>query len=100
MLALFSLFMVEMVISLMNLIIGLAISNIQVLPMNPGLLLFSFFSPLLLFGPPFFQLFSEVHHPVNWDAGISFHMQWPLTSQSHGSFLKENICFFSLHMMG
>jgi hypothetical protein len=22
--------------------------------------------------------------------GISLHVQWPLTSQSHGSFLKEN----------
>jgi hypothetical protein len=27
---------------------------------------------------------------------ISFHVKWPLTSQSHGSFLKENKCFFSL----
>jgi hypothetical protein len=26
--------------------------------------------------------------------GISFHMQWPLTSQSNGSFLKENNWFF------
>jgi hypothetical protein len=24
---------------------------------------------------------------------ISLHMQWPLTSQLHGSFLKENNCF-------
>jgi hypothetical protein len=24
---------------------------------------------------------------------ISLHMQWPLTSQSHGSLLKENNCF-------
>jgi hypothetical protein len=23
--------------------------------------------------------------------GISLHMQWPLTSQSHGSFIKEKI---------
>jgi hypothetical protein len=29
-------------------------------------------------------------------SGISLHMQWPLTSQLHGSFLKENKCFFSL----
>jgi hypothetical protein len=27
-------------------------------------------------------------------AGISLHMQWPLTSQLHGSFLKENNWFF------
>jgi hypothetical protein len=26
--------------------------------------------------------------------GIFLHMQWPLTSQSHGSILKENNCFF------
>jgi hypothetical protein len=26
--------------------------------------------------------------------GISLHMQWPQTSQSHGSFLKDTICFF------
>jgi hypothetical protein len=25
--------------------------------------------------------------------GISLHMQWPLTSQLHSSFLKENNCF-------
>jgi hypothetical protein len=25
--------------------------------------------------------------------GSSLHVQWPLTSQSHGSFLKENNCF-------
>jgi hypothetical protein len=25
--------------------------------------------------------------------GTSLHMQWPLTSQSHGSFLKENNWF-------
>jgi hypothetical protein len=25
-------------------------------------------------------------------------MQWPLTSQSHGSILKENDCFFSLRV--
>jgi hypothetical protein len=31
--------------------------------------------------------------------GISLHMQWPLASQSDGSFLKEdNCCFFSLRM--
>jgi hypothetical protein len=26
--------------------------------------------------------------------GISWHMQWPLTSQSHGSILKANNYFF------
>jgi hypothetical protein len=26
--------------------------------------------------------------------GISLHMQWPLTSQSHSSILKENNCLF------
>jgi hypothetical protein len=26
--------------------------------------------------------------------GVSLHMQWPLTSQSHGSFLKVKIFFF------
>jgi hypothetical protein len=25
---------------------------------------------------------------------ISLHMQWPLTSQLHGSFLKEHNCLF------
>jgi hypothetical protein len=34
-----------------------------------------------------------VHHPVTGMTGISLHMQWPLTSQLHDSFLKENNCF-------
>jgi hypothetical protein len=34
-----------------------------------------------------------VDHPVTRMTGISLHMQWPLTSQSHGSILKENNCF-------
>jgi hypothetical protein len=29
--------------------------------------------------------------------GISLHMQWPLTSQLHGSFLKENNLFFVMN---
>jgi hypothetical protein len=43
--------------------------------------------------------------------GISLHMQWPLTSQSHGTFLKEHfffvtdqtprpLCFFYLRFVG
>jgi hypothetical protein len=31
-----------------------------------------------------------VHHPVAGRTGISLRMQWPLTSQLYGSFLKEN----------
>jgi hypothetical protein len=37
-----------------------------------------------------------VQHPVTGMTGISMHMQWPLTSLSHDSFLKENDRFFSL----
>jgi hypothetical protein len=36
-----------------------------------------------------------VHHPVSGISSISLHMQWPLTSQLHGSFLKENNWFLS-----
>jgi hypothetical protein len=35
----------------------------------------------------------HVHHPITGMTGNSLHMQWPLTSQLHGSFLKENNCF-------
>jgi hypothetical protein len=40
---------------------------------------------LLLFGPPFFPtiLFLTTTLLIGM-TGISFHMQWPLTSQSHG----------------
>jgi hypothetical protein len=48
--------------------------------------------PLLLFGPPFFHITLFL---VTGMTGISLHMQWPLTSQSHGSFLKDNYCLFA-----
>jgi hypothetical protein len=51
--------------------------------------------PLLLLSPPFFpNYYFLVHHPATGMISISLHMQWPLTSQLHGSFLKENNCFF------
>jgi hypothetical protein len=31
-----------------------------------------------------------VHHPLTGMTGSSLHMQWPVTSQSHGSIPKEN----------
>jgi hypothetical protein len=52
------------------------------------------------FPPPFFRLFIFVHRLVNQDdrhllAHCAFmHMQWPLTSQSHGSVSqKEQLVF-------
>jgi hypothetical protein len=52
--------------------------------------------PLLL-GPPFFPVILFVSTTLlNGMTGISLHcaMQWLLTSQLHGSFFKENKCFF------
>jgi hypothetical protein len=47
--------------------------------------------------PPWPSIFSDysfqVQHPLTGMTGNSLHMQWPLTSQSHGSFLKENNFF-------
>jgi hypothetical protein len=44
--------------------------------------------------PPQPSIFADysflVHHPVNRDDDISLHMQWPLTSQLHGSALIQN----------
>jgi hypothetical protein len=51
--------------------------------------------PLLLLGPPFFPIILLVSTTLlTGMTGISLHMQWPLTSRSHGSFLKENNCVF------
>jgi hypothetical protein len=41
--------------------------------------------PIILFLSP--TLFTAM-------TSISLHMRWPLTSQLHGSVLKENHCFF------
>jgi hypothetical protein len=51
--------------------------------------------PLLLHGPPCFpiSLFSSATLLTGMTSN-SFHMQWPLTSQSHSSFLKESDCVF------
>jgi hypothetical protein len=46
---------------------------------------------LLLLVPPFFPLILFVSTTLlTGMTGISLHMQWPLTSLSHGSFLKKN----------
>jgi hypothetical protein len=50
----------------------------------------------LLLGPPFFQLhilFLSTTLSTKMTSS-SLHMQWPLTSWSHGSFLEESHCFF------
>jgi hypothetical protein len=66
-----------------------------------GFLLPSFFGqqPLVPFPPPQSSIFSIIPFLsatlLTKMTGSSLHMQWPLTSQSHGSFLKENNCFFS-----
>jgi hypothetical protein len=40
---------------------------------------------------PFFSDYSfRVHQSLTRMTGNYLHMQWPLTSQLHGSFLKEN----------
>jgi hypothetical protein len=36
----------------------------------------------------------HVHHPLTEMTGISLHMQWPLTSQSHGSVSQREQLFF------
>jgi hypothetical protein len=47
--------------------------------------------PLPLLGPPFFQIIIFLSTALSTRMTvISLHMQWPLTSQSPGSFLKEN----------
>jgi hypothetical protein len=51
--------------------------------------------PLLLLGPSFFQiiLFGSTTL-LSGMTGISWHMQWPLTSQSHGSVSQREQLFF------
>jgi hypothetical protein len=46
--------------------------------------------------PPWPSIFSQLFFscPPPRMTWISLHVQWPLTSQLHGSFLKENNCFF------
>jgi hypothetical protein len=46
--------------------------------------------PLHLLSPPFFDYSLTLSTKMT---GISLHMKWPLTSQLHGSILKENYCF-------
>jgi hypothetical protein len=36
-----------------------------------------------------------VHHPLTEMTSNSLHMQWPLTSQLHGSFVKQNNFFIT-----
>jgi hypothetical protein len=44
--------------------------------------------------PPFFLIILfRVHHLVTRMTGISLHMQWPLTSQWHGSFSQREQFF-------
>jgi hypothetical protein len=52
--------------------------------------------PIPLLGPPFFPniLFLSTTLLAGM-TGVSWHIQWPLNSQSHGSFLKEKQLFFS-----
>jgi hypothetical protein len=53
--------------------------------------------PLLLFGPPFFLIIFFLSTTLlTGMTGISLQMQWPLTSQFHGIFLKES--FFVTHL--
>jgi hypothetical protein len=49
--------------------------------------------PFLLLSPPFFPTILFLSTVLTGMTSISLHVQWPLTFQSHGSFLKENICF-------
>jgi hypothetical protein len=54
--------------------------------------------PLLLLGPQFFPIILFVSTTqLTGMLGISFQMQWPLTSQFHGSFLKENKWYFIMN---
>jgi hypothetical protein len=57
-------------------------------PLVPFLLLGHLFSPIILFLSP--PLLTRI-------TGSSLHMQWPLTSQSHSSFLKENNWVFIMY---
>jgi hypothetical protein len=52
-----------------------------------------------LFGPPFFpfSLFVSTTLSIGMTS-IFLHMQWPLTSQSHGGILKEHKCFYLLRL--
>jgi hypothetical protein len=55
---------------------------------------------LLLLSPSFFSDYSFwVHHPTTLLTGMtgnSLHMQWPLTSQSHGSVSQRQQLFFGM----
>jgi hypothetical protein len=53
--------------------------------------------PLLLLGPPFFPIILfESTTLLTRMTGISLHLQWPLTSQLHGSVSQREWLFFSL----
>jgi hypothetical protein len=48
-----------------------------------------------LLGPPFFPIILSLSTTLlTGMTGISVHMQWPLTLQLHGSFLKQNSWYF------
>jgi hypothetical protein len=54
--------------------------------------------PLLLLGPPFFPIILFGSTTLFTGTGISLHMQWLLTSQSHGSFSQKRTIGFSLQI--
>jgi hypothetical protein len=50
---------------------------------------------LLLLGPPFFPIILFLSTTLSTEmTGSSLHTQWPLNSQSHGSFLKREQLVF------
>jgi hypothetical protein len=54
--------------------------------------------PFLLIGPAFFLIILFLSNTLLTEmTGSSLHMQLPLTSQLHGSFLKENNWFFFMY---
>jgi hypothetical protein len=56
--------------------------------------------PLLLHGPPFFLMILFLSTTLlTGMTCISLHMRWPLTLQSHGSFLKENNFLYESNFM-
>jgi hypothetical protein len=83
---------------------GWADFNLRLNGIVGGLLLLFFFwgggqQPLvpllLLLDPAFFLIILFLSTTLSTGmTGISLHMHWPLTLQSHGSIIKENNCFF------
>jgi hypothetical protein len=54
---------------------------------------------LLLSALHFSDYYFCVHHPLTRLTGNSLRMQWPLTYQLHGSFLKENIFLLRIKLL-